>query len=265
MINKIFIQENLHIYEPRLENIWGSGVPPLASVDLVEWIKEGIADGTFAGAGSGANLSIGALGTTSITIANSGGTGVILPMATNTTAGLMTSAQFSSIDSLVTLTGVPINSTNLGVFTAGCLNNTETIKSALQSLGGCIDTKAPHLIYQDEGIATGLLGTIGTINFVGAAVSATQAGSVLTVTVSASTSGLTIASEKVSILTPTALNTIPTLSPVPLDSTKVLFFVNAALANPGITCDALGVVTVTPATLGYNVETDDQILVHYFA
>lgn len=64
-------------------------------------------------------------------------------------------------------------------------------------------------------------------------------------------------------LTPTAQNTIPDLATPPAPGTVTRFYVNGERIDSGITVDASGVITVAPATLGYNIATSDKISVDY--
>lgn len=73
--------------------------------------------------------------------------------------------------------------------------------------------------------------------------------------------------EVAEILAPTAQNTIPDLSQATSDVDTVKIVVNGNtidnLAGSGIEVTAAGVVTVTPATLGYNIEIGDRIIAYY--
>jgi hypothetical protein len=65
-------------------------------------------------------------------------------------------------------------------------------------------------------------------------------------------------------LTVTALNTINNLSFVPKNVNQVLFYVNRTVVTPldGITVVGQA-ITVTPATLGYDIETTDTVYAYY--
>jgi Protein of unknown function (DUF2793) len=74
--------------------------------------------------------------------------------------------------------------------------------------------------------------------------------------------------EIVELLAPTAQNTIPNLSAVPVDVNDITFYVNGmtvdTLAGSGISV-AGQAVTVTPATLGFDVETTDRVVAKYLS
>lgn len=62
-----------------------------------------------------------------------------------------------------------------------------------------------------------------------------------------------------------ANNTISAAVAAPRAGTPKMFFVNGNLVeNAGITMDASGVITITSATLGYNVTTTDILKVFYY-
>lgn len=65
-------------------------------------------------------------------------------------------------------------------------------------------------------------------------------------------------------LTPTAQNTIPNVGTAPRAGTPQEFFVNGILVPSGITMSALGAITYTAATVGYNIEVTDQLTVVYY-
>ena len=65
-------------------------------------------------------------------------------------------------------------------------------------------------------------------------------------------------------LVPTAQNTVPNLAAAPLSGSLVKVYCNGVHVVSGIAVSAAGAVTVTPATLGFNVETTDEIVVEYF-
>ncbi len=116
-------------------------------LDLLLWIQERIDDGSIVISGAGnTDLSIGTHDWQSIEILSSTGDSVVIPAATDTLAGLMTSAD--KVD-LAFLLG--------------------DHQSAIQ--------------FQDEGSNLGLAGTVNTIDFTGSAIQAIRTGNKVTVNV----------------------------------------------------------------------------------
>jgi hypothetical protein len=66
-------------------------------------------------------------------------------------------------------------------------------------------------------------------------------------------------------LTPTAQNTVPDVSSAPAAGTSAIFFVNGVLIPDGISMNVAGEISVSPATIGYNIETVDVVTVVYYA
>lgn len=67
------------------------------------------------------------------------------------------------------------------------------------------------------------------------------------------------------ILTATAQNVLPSLAVAPIAGTVVKFYINGKHEVAGISSSAAGVITVVPATLGYNIETVDEVVVEYYS
>jgi len=65
-------------------------------------------------------------------------------------------------------------------------------------------------------------------------------------------------------LTPTAQNTIPNVATPPRAGSPVQFFVNGDFVAAGLALSAAGVVTATPATVGYNIEPTDGVTIVYY-
>ena len=65
-------------------------------------------------------------------------------------------------------------------------------------------------------------------------------------------------------LVPTAQNVVPDLSVAPRAGTPIKVFVNGKLERAGIAVSGAGVITVTPATLGYNLEVVDTVAVEFY-
>lgn len=115
---------------------------------------------TILAAGSGTtNLGLGTNTSTTLIVTSSTGTGVTLPSATSSLAGLLPAAdkvklnhiavtQAVDLDAieadgtaLVTLSGVASGSTHLGTFTGSTVADNSSIKSAIQSLETLAETK----------------------------------------------------------------------------------------------------------------------------
>lgn len=76
-----------------------------------------------------------------------------IPAATITTAGVMSSSDKTNLASLITLTGVPANSTNLGSFTGPLIPPNSTIKQAFQALSDAFSLTADgNGIYSGSGV-----------------------------------------------------------------------------------------------------------------
>lgn len=60
----------------------------------------------------------------------------------------------TDVSDLVTLTGVPVNSTDLGTFTGSIITNNDTIKEALQELETAIESLPDPIVYQGTWNAT---------------------------------------------------------------------------------------------------------------
>ena len=74
-----------------------------------------------------------------LTIESSTGDDTILPAATTSLAGVMTSTDKTNLNALATLSGVALGSLNLGAFTGGLISDNRTIKQALQELETSIE------------------------------------------------------------------------------------------------------------------------------
>jgi hypothetical protein len=109
--------------------------PGNEGVEMGEWIQERIDDGTIIVTPpiSATNLSF-SRDNVSVTVNSDTGTDAILPASTTLLAGVMTASDKINLNSLISLSGVPQGSTNLGTFTGSIIPDNVTIKSALQSL-----------------------------------------------------------------------------------------------------------------------------------
>lgn len=129
-----------------------------------------------------ANLSLANNTATNLDILIDTGTDVTLPASTAALAGLMTAAQFNNLANLIILSGVAANAQDLGTFTGVTIPDNVTIKAALQALETDLELQNLRFDILDEGVDTGA-GEITSINFVGAGVTAVQAGNAVTITI----------------------------------------------------------------------------------
>lgn len=96
--------------------------------------------------------------TNQVVIASSTGTDGILTPATSSFSGALSAADKRKLDALVTLSGMPAESVNLGQFTGTIIQDNSTVKSALQEIetyldayktgGGYITTNGPNYILE---------------------------------------------------------------------------------------------------------------------
>jgi hypothetical protein len=70
MAKKIYLSENLAIYDPARNQQFNSGMATTGDIDVADWITEAIADGTIAVSGGGGGISDGDKG--EITVSGSG-------------------------------------------------------------------------------------------------------------------------------------------------------------------------------------------------
>lgn len=99
------------------------------SVNLAEAIE------LISGGSSSANTDLSqTLNSASVDIFSSTGTDINVPAATTTLAGVMSAADKTALNSLITLSGVAAAATDLGIFSGSIIADNLTIKAALQSL-----------------------------------------------------------------------------------------------------------------------------------
>jgi hypothetical protein len=144
--------------------------------------------------------------------------------------------------------------TNVAFSATGNLASTN-VQTALVELD---DEKQGDIQLQNATVNVGTAGQALTYNFTGG-ISSSISGSVATITVA------TGATDNFYQATVSATNTITTLSPAPISGAKVRFYVNGILETAGVSITNGGVVTITPATLGYSIETTDIVTVGYLS
>lgn len=110
---------------------------PNDSVNLYQAVKLIIEDLNIGSSSTDLSINI---GPTTISLDSSTGVGVILPSATTTNAGVMSATDKSSLDALITLSGMGAGSLHLGQFTGAIIPNNVDIKVALQALETAIET-----------------------------------------------------------------------------------------------------------------------------
>jgi len=135
------------------------------------------------------NLGLGTITSTVVPITNSNGTGVTIPEATTSLAGLLNAADktkisfititqavnldtmeadvaglVSDVADLTTLSGVASNATNLGAFTGTTITDNVTIKAALQALETALETYTIKTATDTNSIDMVLTGTALSAN-----------------------------------------------------------------------------------------------------
>lgn len=148
--------------------------PGNEGVEMVEWINERIDDGSIVTIPpiAATNLSM-IRDNVSVTVESDTGTDAIIPAATTLLAGIMTANDKLSINSLVTLTGVPSNSLNLGTFSGSIIPDNVTIKIALQSLETVVGSIPAITVGDLTSSSTALTVTGGTASVINSGVSLT--------------------------------------------------------------------------------------------
>jgi hypothetical protein len=146
---------------------------------------------------------------TSFTIESSDGLDVVILSANSTQAGAMPASDKVKVDfitvtqavdldaleqdvaDLTTLSGVPSNATNLGTFSGVTIPDNLPVKPAIQALETEVETKQNKIQFQDQGVNLGSSGSVTTVNFTGSPITASLAGTTLTVDVTSTGGGLT--------------------------------------------------------------------------
>lgn len=157
-------------------------------------------DGTtpfvFTTGGGAGNTDLGIANRTSSTldVTSSTGNDATIPSASNTEAGLMSAADKFKLSGVAAGATVQVNSDWNAVSGITQILNKPNIPSiAGLATTGYVDaqdgTKQNNIQYQEEGSNLGAAGTVNTVNFTGAAVTASRTGNVLTVDVTASGGG----------------------------------------------------------------------------
>lgn len=147
------------------------------------------------GGGGGTATDLGYLtGASTGTITSSTGIDATIPAATTSLAGLLTAADKLKLDGIAAGANVNIPSDWNAVSGDAQILNKPTIPSiAGLATTGYVDaqdgTKQNNIQYQEEGSNLGAAGTVNTVNFTGAAITASRTGNVLTVDVTASGGG----------------------------------------------------------------------------
>jgi hypothetical protein len=152
---------------------------------------------------------------------------------------------------------------NIPTILASTVTNTPANTIAAVTVQAAIDElsleKQEKIQLQEEGVNVGTAGQATTYNFVGTNITTSISGTTATIT---TTRGFTDNYFQVS---PTASNTLANISPLPLDETKVQISINGLIEKTGITVSGAGVVTVSPGTLGYSIDTTDVVQFQYIS
>ena len=148
------------------------------------------------GGGGAGNTDLGIANRTSTTldVTSSTGNDATLPSASVTEAGLLTAADKFKLNGIATGAEVNVNADWNAVSGDALILNKPNIPSiAGLATTGYVDaqdgTKQNNIQYQEEGTNLGAAGTVNTVNFTGAAITASRTGNVLTVDVTASGGG----------------------------------------------------------------------------
>lgn len=153
------------------------------------------------------NLSVVSRTNTALTVASDTGTDAVLPLATNTLAGIVSGTDYTYLSNLITfdtinlldsadmnisslaiLTGVTKGSVNLGTFTGSTIADSTTIKAALQSLETAVETKLASSLTNGR-IFIGNVSNVATGVAMSGDVSITNTGSTTVVTGTSSVAG----------------------------------------------------------------------------
>lgn len=147
------------------------------------------------GGGTG-NTDLGIANRTSTTldVTSSTGNDATLPSASNTEAGLMSAADKFKLSGIAAGAEVNVNADWNAVSGDAQILNKPNIPSvtglaSISYVDAQDNTKQNNIQYQEEGSNLGAAGTVNTVNFTGAAVTASRTGNVLTVDVTASGGG----------------------------------------------------------------------------
>lgn len=190
----------------------------------------GIVLATASGSGV-VNLALGTPTSTTFPITNGSGTGFVLPSANSTQAGLLSAVQFNQLTNLVTN----------GLLSSNSITGNGVAGTSFQLVN---DAAAPGNNFYYGTNATGTKGY------------------------HAITNGITMATVsgafKYIYITPSGINTIPNLTPAPLDNTEVIISVNG-VREPGITVNSAGIFNINTVQVGYNIDPIDTISVVYFS
>lgn len=107
------------------------------ALELVEWINERIESGDIDMSGIpalGTNLGAYFDGFGQLVVTSSTGADLTMPQASFSTDGVLSREDWVTFDALVTLSGAPRQSTDLGTFTGSIIPDGSSIKEALQAL-----------------------------------------------------------------------------------------------------------------------------------
>ncbi len=150
----------------------------------------------FTTGGGAGNTDLGIANRTSTTldVTSSTGNDATLPSASNTEAGLMSAADKFKLSGVAAGAEVNVNADWNAVSGDAQILNKPNIPSvtglaSISYVDAQDNTKQNNIQYQEEGSNLGAAGTVNTVNFTGAAVTASRTGNVLTVDVTASGGG----------------------------------------------------------------------------
>ena len=185
MTREIYLRESLDIFDKiDAEYYSPAGIMPDAGVALSDWISQSIYEGNIAINAPTVGVINLDYDNASGEVSNTNGTGFIIPIASETTRGLMSVDDKSNINNLITLSGMPEDSPNLGSFTGTIIPTNVSVRDALQNLETAIETSGysqAKIQIKDHGFNLGAPGAMTTLNIAGTGLTASLVGGTLTI------------------------------------------------------------------------------------
>jgi hypothetical protein len=185
MTREIYLRESLDIFDKiDAEYCSPAGIMPDAGVALSDWISQSIYEGNIAINAPTVGVINLDYDNASGEVSNTNGTGFIIPIASETTRGLMSVDDKSNINNLITLSGMPEDSPNLGSFTGTIIPTNVSVRDALQNLETAIETSGysqAKIQIKDHGFNLGAPGAMTTLNIAGTGLTASLVGGTLTI------------------------------------------------------------------------------------
>lgn len=130
-LTSIFLPKNIRKTRDNLNDFQSYVAPPANSIRLFDVIKDTVEYLNISPSTTDLTVTTAA---STVTVLSSTGTDAVIPAATTSAAGVMSSTDKTNLSALITLSGVAAAATNLGTFTGSIIPDNTTIKAALQSL-----------------------------------------------------------------------------------------------------------------------------------